>query len=54
MIQTPDRIASQTDVSRQVGDGEAIIRPTADAKVISTNDTAAATTAPAITGPQWM
>ena len=54
MIQKPDRIASQTEVSRQVGDGDATIRPTADAKPISTNDVAAATIAPAIPGPQWM
>ena len=54
MIQKPDRIASQTEVSRQVGDGDTTISPTADAKAISTNDTAAATTAPAMPGPQWM
>ena len=54
MIQKPDRTASQTEASRQVGDGDATIRPTADAKPISTNDVAAATIAPAIPGPQWM
>ena len=54
MIQKPDRIASQTDASRQVGDGDATIKPTADAKPISTNEVAAATIAPAIPGPQWM
>ena len=43
MIQKPDRIASQTEVSRQVGEGDATIRPTADAKPISTNEAAAAT-----------
>src|SRR4051794_1702894 len=53
MIQTPDRSASHTDVSRQVGDGDATIRPTADAKLIRTNDVAAATIAPAMPGPQW-
>jgi hypothetical protein len=54
MIQRPDRTASQTEVSRQVGEGDATIRPIADAKVISTNDAAAATTAPVKAGPQWM
>src|ERR1051325_1424407 len=53
MIQTPDRIASHTDVSRHVGDGDATISPIAAANAISTDQTAAATMAPAITGPQW-
>jgi hypothetical protein len=45
---------SATDVSRQVGDGDAIDRPSAAPNVMNTNEVAAASTAPAITGPQWM
>jgi len=45
-------MANPIDVSRQVGDGEAIANPTAEANVISTKEIAAATSAPAITGPQ--
>jgi hypothetical protein len=45
-------MANPVDVSRQVGDGEAIASPTAEANVISTKETAAAASAPAITGPQ--
>jgi hypothetical protein len=50
----PDSKAKAIDASRHVGEGEAIESPTAAAKVINTNAVAAATTAPAITGPQWM
>src|SRR5688572_14464928 len=51
-IQKPDKITSQTEVSRHVGEGDTTIRPTAEAKPIKTKEVAAATIAPAIPGPQ--
>ena len=51
-IQKPDRIASQTDASRHVGEGDATINPTADANPMRTKDIVAATSAPAMPGPQ--
>jgi hypothetical protein len=52
--QSPDKTDNMADVSRQVEDGEATARPSAEPNESSTNETAAATIAPHQIAPQGL